>query len=148
MSQQPRIRVAVILAQDGQILLVRHRKGDRAYWMLPGGGLDYGETFEACAIRELREETGLEIEVDRMLFLSEAICPRGTRHVVNIYLVGRVVGGAIAVPEGDIIDAVRFVPIAEFPDLTLYPPIMDHLLAAHAENFQGPIRHLGAMWAD
>lgn len=146
--RQPRIRVAAILPQGDALLLVRHRKGDRAYWMLPGGGLDYGETFEQCAIREIAEETGLDIKIDRLLYLSEAICPRGTRHVVNAYMLGTIEGGTICLPPEDIIDAVEFIPVGQLNEITLYPPIAEQLQAAHSVGYQGGILHLGSMWVD
>lgn len=146
--KQPRIRVATIVPKDDSLLLVRHRKGDKRYWMLPGGGLDYGETFEACAIREIKEETGLDISIERMLYLSEAICPRGTRHVVNVYLLGKLEGGTLAVPTEDVIDAVQFVPFADLDRITLYPPIAEQLQASHAAGYTAGILNLGSMWVD
>lgn len=146
--KQPRIRVATILPQGDSLLLVRHRKGDKSYWMLPGGGLDFGETFEECAIREIHEETGLRISIDRMLYLSEAICPRGSRHVVNVYMLGRVEGGTLTVPTGDVIDAVEFIPFADLHSITLYPPIAEQLVASHTAGYTGGILNLGAMWAE
>lgn len=92
-TRTPRLRVGVVIIKDDQILLVRHRKADRSYWLLPGGGLDWGETLVACGAREVREETGYQVAVDRPLFLSEAIDPRGDRHVVNIVMLGQLVGG-------------------------------------------------------
>ncbi|HEY9898145.1 MAG TPA: NUDIX hydrolase [Pantanalinema sp.] len=144
----PRIRVCTVLPQDDHLLMVRHRKGDKSYWMLPGGGLDFGESFEQCAIREIKEETGLDIAIERMLYLSEAICPRGSRHVVNIYLLGRIEGGVIAVPEEDVIDAVAFIPVAGLNEVTLYPAIASELQAAHAAGYTGAILNLGSMWTD
>ncbi len=146
--KQPRIRVATILPQGDSLLLVRHRKGDKRYWMLPGGGLDYGETFEQCAIREIKEETGLDISIERMLYLSEAICPRGTRHIVNVYMLGRIEGGTLAVPAEDVIEEVRFVPFSELSTITLYPPIAEQLLSSHASGYAGGILNLGSMWMD
>lgn len=146
--KQPRIRVAVVLPQGDSLLMVRHRKGDKQYWMLPGGGLDYGETFEACAIREIKEETGLDISIERMLYLSEAICPRGSRHVVNVYMLGRLEGGILTVPEEDVIDAVEFIPLSALASVTVYPPITEQLIASHAAGYEGGILNLGSMWVE
>lgn len=146
--KEPRVRVATVVPRGDSLLLVRHRKGDRAYWMLPGGGLDFGETFEACAIREIREETGLDISIERMLYLSEAICPHGSRHVVNVYMLGRLEGGTLAVPAEDVIDAVEFVPFAELQSLTLFPPIAEQLVASHASGYADAILNLGSMWTE
>lgn len=144
----PRIRVATVLPQNDELLLVRHRKGEKRYWMLPGGGLDYGESFEQCAIREIQEETGLTITIDRMLYLSEAICPRGTRHIVNVYMLGRIESGTIALPEEDVIEAIEFKPVATLNELTLYPAIAHHLIEDHAQGYTAGVRNLGSMWLD
>lgn len=144
--KQPRVRVAVVLPQGDRLLMVRHRKGDNRYWLLPGGGLDYGETFEQCAAREVREETGLEIEAKRVLYISEAICPEGTRHIVNVFMLGEIKGGALQVGDEEILDGAEFVSFEDLPGLTLYPAIQETLLASWREGFQGPMAHLGQLW--
>src|SRR5512146_1080079 len=67
MSRLVRYQGAII--QDDQILLIMHREHStgRAYWLLPGGGREPGETEEACVQREMLEETSLEIVVERLL---------------------------------------------------------------------------------
>ena len=55
---------AVCLTEDGRVLLCRNHRGE---WELPGGRPDRGELFQDCAIREVREETGLDITVDRLI---------------------------------------------------------------------------------
>lgn len=51
----------VVLDDKGRIALV-HRK-DNGLWALPGGGMELGESIEDCAVREVKEETGLEVEI-------------------------------------------------------------------------------------
>ncbi|RKF13114.1 NUDIX domain-containing protein [Alginatibacterium sediminis] len=59
----PRIGVGVIILNHEGKLLVGKRRGSHApYWSIPGGHLDLGESFESAAIRELKEETGLDIQ--------------------------------------------------------------------------------------
>ncbi|MEB3222145.1 MAG: NUDIX hydrolase [Candidatus Sericytochromatia bacterium] len=142
----PRIRVGVVLQEGDALLLVEHRKGDRGYWLLPGGGLDHGETFFACAAREVREETGLLVEPERVVYLSEAIAPAGGRHIVNVFVKARVLGGTLTLPDGDIISAARWVPLGELPGLVMYPAIAEVLIASAATGFDHEVRHLGAIW--
>jgi len=65
-----RIRYQGAIIQGGQILLIQHREhaSGRVYWLLPGGGREEGESEEECVIREMHEETGLEVKVERLLF--------------------------------------------------------------------------------
>ncbi|MEB3196599.1 MAG: NUDIX hydrolase, partial [Candidatus Sericytochromatia bacterium] len=109
MSRVPRIRVGVVLVDAERVLLVEHRKDDQRYWLLPGGGLELGETLLACAAREVREETGLQIEPERILYLSEAIAPAGGRHILNVFVKARQVGGELGVPTDDVITRVEWV---------------------------------------
>lgn len=51
---------AIVTDADGRILL--HRRRDNEMWALPGGVMELGESLGACAVREVREETGLEVE--------------------------------------------------------------------------------------
>ncbi|GAB3655707.1 NUDIX hydrolase [Glycomyces tarimensis] len=57
--------VAFIENDDGQVLLIR--RSDNGDWALPGGGHDLGETIEETAVREAKEETGLDIEITGLI---------------------------------------------------------------------------------
>lgn len=141
----PTTRISVVVVEDDKILLVKHRKGDREYWVLPGGRLEYGETFFECAMREVLEETGLEVAVDKIVFLSEAIAPDRSRHIVNVYLTANVTGGILKVGEEDVLAAVDFVSLKELESQTLYPPVSKQILQALPNNF-AEIKYLGNLW--
>lgn len=63
-----RPRACGALLHDNCVLMVRHVSPARAYWTLPGGGLEAGETPADAAVREMQEETGVRATVVRLLF--------------------------------------------------------------------------------
>ena len=56
---EPRIRVSALLRRGERVLLCRHEKVGRHYWLLPGGGVNGGETLVRALQRELTEELGI-----------------------------------------------------------------------------------------
>jgi 8-oxo-dGTP pyrophosphatase MutT (NUDIX family) len=56
---------AVIRDARGWILL--HQRSDNGFWALPGGGLDLGESYAECCVREVQEETGLKVDILRLV---------------------------------------------------------------------------------
>lgn len=85
MKRTTRYQGAIL--KDNFILLIRHRhhKDGRTYWLLPGGGREVGESEEQCVCREMREETGLDVRVERLLFLYENPMP-GSNQLMKTYL--------------------------------------------------------------
>ena len=92
-TQNPRIRVAAIIMRGDDLLLVRHIKNGKSYWLLPGGGIEYGEPLAEALQRELREEACLEIEVGDLVIVNDTIPPDNTRHTINLYFTARVEEG-------------------------------------------------------
>ncbi|HCF99905.1 MAG TPA: NUDIX hydrolase [Chloroflexi bacterium] len=88
------MRAQVVLLEGDRILLARHVCPEREYWILPGGAVEEGETPEAAAIREVLEETGLRIRIERLLFVD------GPRSIAGVTFkeprhtyIGQIVGG-------------------------------------------------------
>ena len=144
-----RIRVACAAVDgEGRVLLVQHRKEGREYWLLPGGGVEPGETLLDAARRELAEETGLAGEVGRMVLVCESIDPRAGRHIVHVAFAASVAPGALRPGhDGRLVDAA-WLPVDDLATLPLFPAIGEELLACHAEGFNGPVRYLGNVWRD
>lgn len=86
----PTVDVVVALAGD-RVVLVR-RKHPPPGWALPGGFVDEGETLEAAAVREAREETGLEVTLTDLLYVYSDPRRDPRRHTVSAVFVGRASG--------------------------------------------------------
>jgi len=142
-----RVRSAVLLLQGETVLLVRHRKGSQTYWLLPGGGVDFGETAPEAARREVAEETGLEVEVADLALASETIAPDGSRHVLHLVFMACLRGGSLKVGDDERLAEVRFVPLADLPNLDLHPP-MAKVVCNLARGQAPDRRYLGRLWKD
>jgi ADP-ribose pyrophosphatase YjhB (NUDIX family) len=77
-------------------------------WSLPSGYIDYEEDFLATAIRETKEETGLNVEVCSIINVVSSFLSPGF-HFLGIYVVARVVGGELKA--GDDLETVEWFPI-------------------------------------
>jgi 8-oxo-dGTP diphosphatase len=144
---QIRVRVAAVIVLDGHLVLVRHRKNENSYHLLPGGGVEAGETLEAALVREVAEETGLEVSVSRLLFINDSVDPRGGRHVLNVTFLASIKGGEITLqPLDPRVEAVELVAPATLPDLDLRPPIAGALVDAFEKDFSIGTRYLGSLW--
>ena len=99
---------AVLVDRAARVLLVKRRFEPLAgQWSLPGGAVDVGETLEACVVREMREETGLDVEVGRVIEVFDRIMHdaegRVQYHYVLVDYVCRPVGGTL-VAASDVAD--------------------------------------------
>lgn len=144
----PRIRAAAIIVQDDSILLVRHEKDGRRYWLLPGGGVDFGESLAEALIREVREETGLAITAGALVMLNDSIPPDRHRHVLNVYFTAEVTGGELKPGRDGRLEDVSFVLLTELPALTFYPDVRESLLRGLREGFGNTPAYLGNLWKD
>jgi ADP-ribose pyrophosphatase YjhB (NUDIX family) len=78
------------------LLLRRATPGAPATWCLPGGKVDYGETVEAAAARELAEETALRLNRCRFLFFQDSLpFEPGGMHCINFYLACEAAGEVV-----------------------------------------------------
>ena len=96
-ERRPLLAVDVIIRRrdDSIVLIKRKNPPFKNHYAIPGGFVDYGETVEAAAIREAKEETGLEVEISSLLgiYSEPERDPRG--HVVSIVYLAREIGGLL-----------------------------------------------------
>ncbi len=144
---KPRVRVAGILIENDRILLIEHLKKNKRYWLVPGGGVDWGESTAEALIREYKEETNLDIDVDKFLFLSETIAPDKQKHVINLYFQVRVLKNSIEEMrignEKNLMD-LRFITKEEIEEIKLYPNIKEQL--KQLLNKEEITPYLGLLW--
>jgi len=143
-----RIRVGVILVKDGKILLIKHSKGKKSYWLLPGGGVKFGETLTQCACRELMEETNLEIKLCNLLYIIESISKNEKKHIINLIFNGEITGGTPVLGQEKRLSELKFVSLEDLNNLILYPPINSIIIKLIESGFTTPEQiYLGPMWS-
>jgi ADP-ribose pyrophosphatase YjhB (NUDIX family) len=115
--------VTAVVVDAGRLLLV-HR-ADNDLWALPGGGHEVGESIEDTVVREVKEETGMDVQVTGLVGLYTnpahvmAYDDGEVRQQFSLCFRARLLGGQLAnSPESK---AVRWVPIREVDGLTIHP---------------------------
>ena len=99
------IVAGVVLKQDGKYLLVQEKQ-PKVYglWNLPAGHVDQGETIEAAAVREAKEEVGLDVELIGKIDIFQDPVTMSTKHAFE----AKIIGGQLKFPEDEILDARWF----------------------------------------
>ena len=152
MAPEPRIRVSALLRWEDRLLLCRHEKPGRGeYWLLPGGGVNAGESLVDALHRELAEEVGIvdEILLEGPVALVDSIAPQRTfiaKHVVHIVFAGDLSGRSLeAVTSSDAaVRGHRLFLREELDGIVVHPPIQRFLRRWQPGD---PAAYLGSLWA-
>jgi 8-oxo-dGTP diphosphatase len=136
-SGHPRVGVGVLVTKGDRVLLIR-RSGVHGggTWSTPGGHLEYGESPEACAIREMREETGVEVANVRALGYTNDVFEESGLHYVTLWMAGEYLAGeaTVAAPyeasevgwyPWDALPEPLFLPLWNLVRGKSYPPGID-----------------------
>ncbi|TDQ40454.1 NUDIX hydrolase [Aureibacillus halotolerans] len=99
MSDSIQIRVTGILIEVDKIVLVKQTVSPSRNWSLPGGRLEQGESLETALIREFLEETGLSIEVIKLLYVCEV--PTNVPAVIHVSFLVKRISGEIKLPTNE-----------------------------------------------
>ena len=113
------IRVTGILIENNQLLLVKQRVSPGRAWSLPGGRVEAGETLDEAIKREMLEETGLEIKVEKLLYVCDKTdCDPPILHIT--FLLSKA-GGKMLLPtnafDNNPISDIKFVDFRDLMDL-------------------------------
>ncbi|WP_246066813.1 NUDIX domain-containing protein [Paenibacillus koleovorans] len=144
-------RVTGILVEDGKLLLVKHSKpvAPGRFWSLPGGKLERGETLETGMLREMKEETGLDVQLGSLLY----VCDKPEEEVSRIHFLFQLkrTSEDVQVPSNEFdenaILAVRWVPLEQLadPEYSFTPLFQDLALSGFpgAGEYKGHKSNIG-----
>lgn len=124
----PGLAVIVAIIEDGKILLTKRE--DFEVWCLPGGGVEDGETLAEGAVREAKEETGLDVELTRLVGVYSRM-GGGMRDTHAVLYAARPVGGELKTQLGETIE------VAYFP----FNHVPKELLFGHKKRIHDAIRN-------
>jgi 8-oxo-dGTP diphosphatase len=147
---QPRLRVSAVLRWSDRVLLCRHEKPGKEYWLLPGGGVDAGESLADALHRELHEEVGIddELPLEGPVAIVDSIAPGKTfasKHVVHIIFAGDLTGRSLerVTSQDAAVRGHRLFTVDELDDIVMHPPIQRFLARWRPGD---PVVYLGALW--
>ncbi|MBN1935189.1 MAG: NUDIX hydrolase [Anaerolineae bacterium] len=148
MADRIKVRATAVLIENEHILLVEQRVSDRRKWSLPGGTLEAGETLEQCLLREMREETGLTVSLERLLYVCDRIEPEvQVLHITFAVkrLGGQLTSGSEPEPDASPIYSVHMAPLAQLEQYGFSPQFCALARAdlAGSGTYQGPIANIG-----
>ncbi len=141
-----RVRVAGFLVRDGRLLFISHKKDGRSYWLLPGGGVDHGESLEEALRREFYEELGVSVIVEQPILMCDSIDPSGDRHIVNIIFACSYSDGQFRLGEEERLNGFDFFALDRIPGLTIFPPINKDLV--DLMNREQKNIYIGKIWLE
>lgn len=130
MTQRPKVGLGVILHKDGKVLLGKRKNAHGAgEWGFPGGHLEFGETYEACARREVMEEAGVTIKNLKFVTATNDIFEKENKHYVTVYISADYDAGLVRNNEPEKLEKWEWFSPAKLPT-PLFTPIRN-LLAQH-----------------
>jgi ADP-ribose pyrophosphatase YjhB (NUDIX family) len=123
-----KVRVGVVVLDDQNRLLLARQNG-KPHWVLPGGTLELGETMGACAVREIKEEANLDIDLGPLLYVWDFM-PEDRPQTVDTVFMGHLLGGNLERETTQNIDEIGFFSREEALGMLLMPePVFKALLA-------------------
>lgn len=124
---QHRISAGALVEHEGRLLLVNHVKPDAYdFWVAPGGGVKGSESLEEAAVREVREETGIEVAIGKLVYIEEFFNPE-CRHL-KFWFSATATGGQLdwSHPEAaaELITRAGWHSLASLGEHTVFPAVL------------------------
>jgi 8-oxo-dGTP diphosphatase len=148
---EPRLRISALLRWHDRILLCRQEKPGKEYWLLPGGGVEGGESLTEALRRELLEEVGIAeaLTFEGPIAVAESIAPNWTqddRHVVHIIFASDLSHRSLEDVEtrDAAIRGARLFSLDDLDEIVVHPPIKRFLQRWQPGD---PAVYLGSLWA-
>ena len=119
-----KVRLAVVLIKDDRLLLVR--QNNRDFWVFPGGTLEADEGLQECAIREMKEETNLDVAIERTLYVADfmqGVKNGAHRHTIDVFMLGKHLGGEPVMETTQNINEMGFFTIEDFMRMPVEPAV-------------------------
>ncbi|HNX57706.1 MAG TPA: NUDIX domain-containing protein [Spirochaetota bacterium] len=141
-----RVRVAGIITRDNKVLLIAHKKGREEYWLVPGGGIDYGESARDALIREMKEELSADVLVNDLVFSCDSIDPSGARHVLNLFFLCDSDDSVLKIGDDPRLSRFDYFSAEELSGLTIHPPCSEQLIRL-LKGIPQPV-YQGSVWEE
>ncbi len=127
---EPMPGIAVLVKKGDRVLLVKRQHSHGAgTWAPPGGYMNYGETFEQCAIRETQEETGVSIDDVKFRVITNDIFEQEQKHFITVWMEARYTAGEAHVAAPDELSEVNWFTWDALPSPLFLP--LQNLLAGN-----------------
>jgi ADP-ribose pyrophosphatase YjhB (NUDIX family) len=143
--------VSLLLRWQDRVLLCRQEKPGKEYWLLPGGGVEAGETLEEALHRELGEELGLwdTLQVEGPIAVAESIAPDwrpGDKHVVHVIFGADLSNRSLEDIESQdpVVRGARLFSLDELEEIVVHPPMKRFVQRWRPGD---PSVYLGSLWA-
>lgn len=117
-----KVRTSVILFNSQNELLLL-RQNDKPFWVLPGGTLEPNETLVDCAIRELKEETNLDITIESLIDVQDYLSEKQPQ-TVDVYYLAELLGGEFKLAADENLNEAAFMSREHFEATAFQPENM------------------------